>query len=276
MRVWLVTGASRGFGREIARSALEAGDVVVATARRPEQVIEVFGEHPRLVAMALDVTDEGSVRATVAEIDERYGQIDVLVNNAGRGIIGAVEEVTDSEARSVFDVNVFGVLAVTRAVLPIMRRQRRGHVVMMSSMGGFSQPGSGWGVYGASKFALEGLGEALRNEVAPLGISVTLVEPGSFRTDFLDASSLQVASSRIADYDSTAGATRDAAADRNQTQQGDPVRAAAAVVRAVAASRGPLRLPLGSDAVAAIETKLRVVAADVDANRAVAEAMAHR
>lgn len=276
MRVWLVTGASRGFGLEVVREVLSRGDAVVALVRSTDGIADILegGEH--LVAVVADVTDGDSVERAVRTGVDRFGRIDVLVNNAGRGIIGAVEEVSDSEVREVFDVNVFGVLTVSRAVLPVMRAQRSGHVVMMSSMGGVTQPGAGWGIYGASKFAVEGFSEALRNEIAPLGISVTLVEPGVFRTDFLDGSSLHVASSRLDDYADSAGRTRSGAAERNHTQQGDPVKAAKAITDIVEQADPPLRLPLGADAVNAIEAKLAAVATDVDATRDIATATAHR
>ena len=277
MKVWMVTGASRGFGLEIVRQALDGGDAVVACARRPDEIterVDVTGSADRLMTAAVDVTDTAQIEAAVESAVERFGRIDVVVNNAGRGMIGAVEEVSDGEARALFDVNVFGVLTVTRAVLPVLRRQRYGHVIMMSSMGGFSQPGSGWGIYGASKFAVEGLGEALRNEVSPLGIAVTLVEPGVFRTDFLDGSSLDTADAMIADYADSSGRTRDGAVARNRTQQGDPAKAAAAIVDVAGRPDAPLRLPLGADAVAVMEAKMVAVSADLDATRAIATATA--
>ncbi|MGJ0118864.1 SDR family NAD(P)-dependent oxidoreductase [Williamsia sp. MIQD14] len=273
----MVTGASRGFGLEIVRRALDGGDAVVACARRPEEIVDnvdATGAADRLMTAVLDVTDTAQVEAAVESAVARFGRIDIVVNNAGRGMVGAVEEVTDGEARALFDVNVFGVLTVTRAVLPVLRRQRSGHVIMMSSMGGFSQPGAGWGIYGASKFAVEGFSEALRNEVSPLGIAVTLVEPGVFRTDFLDGSSLDTAREVIADYADTAGRTRDGAVARNRTQQGDPAKAAAAIIDVAGRPDAPLRLPLGADAVAAMEAKMVAVSADLDATRAVATATA--
>jgi len=264
-RTWLVTGASRGFGLEIARAALSRGDAVVATARDPQVVREALAEDAgdRLLAVALDVTDPASVRAAVEGAVARFGGIDVLVNNAGHGIVGGVEEVSDAETRGVFEVNLFGVLAVTRAVLPVMREQRAGRILMMSSMGGFAQPGSGWGVYGASKFAVEGLSEALSHEVGPLGIHVTLVEPGSFRTDFLAGSSIRLAETRIDDYDETVGPTRARAGEAGGTQPGDPASAAEAILALTDDAEPPLRLPLGGDAVDLVRAKLAQVEADV-------------
>ena len=279
MRVWFVTGASRGFGLELTRQALLAGDAVVATARTPAAVAEGLDgavDVERLLPIGLDVTNADAARSAVEAALERFGRIDVLVNNAGRGIIGAIEEVSDAEARSVFEVNVFGVLNVTRAALPALRRQGAGHIIMMSSMGGFTQPGSGWGIYGASKFAVEGLSEALAHEVEPLGISVTLVEPGSFRTEFLNESSIQLAQAQLAAYTDTAGATRTLSLQRDGEQLGDPARAVRAIRRIVELPDPPLRLALGADAVAAIEAKLAAVAADLDSARELADVTAYQ
>ena len=220
MKVWLITGAARGFGREIAKQALERGDSVVATARRPELVTETLpGYGDRLLAVPLDVTDPAQPAAVARAAVSRFGRIDILVNNAGRGLLGAVEEASPEEVEAVFRTNVFGLLAVTRAVLPIMRARKSGRILNMSSVGGFAQV-PGWGIYGATKFAVEGLSEALRAEVEPLGIQVVIIEPGSFRTDFLDGSSLHTASHVIEDYAATAGQVRDRAA-RPQPRPGE-------------------------------------------------------
>ncbi|MEU0467124.1 SDR family oxidoreductase [Amycolatopsis sp. NPDC006131] len=253
MKTWVITGASGGFGTAIARQALAAGDAVVATARRPERV-GLTGE--RLLVLPLDVTDEEAARAATERAVERFGRIDVLVNNAGRGLFGAVEETSPAEARTLFDTNVFGVLAVTRAVLPVMRAQRSGHLLAISSMGGFSA-GAGFGVYAASKFAVEALHEALREELAPFGVRVTIVEPGVFGTGFSGASA-QVAQKIDAyaapDY-----------TDDDGDPPGDPGDAAAAIVAVAGAADAPLRLPLGADAVARIRAKLDQVAGDLGA-----------
>ncbi|WPB76774.1 oxidoreductase [Archangium violaceum] len=261
MRVWFITGASRGFGALITAEALAAGDAVVATAREPKSITDKFGEHPRLLAARLDVTQEAQAQAAVEAAIQRFGRIDILVNNAGYGLLGAVEEANSRDVERVFATNVFGLLAVTRAVLPQMRRQRSGHVINMSSLGGYgSYPG--WGVYCATKFAVEGLTEALAVEVAPLGIKATIVEPGFFRTDFLDGQSLSVAEP-ISDYADTAGATRTRAAELNHAQPGDPARLAKAILTLADASKPPLRLPLGSDTLARIEAKNRGVAEEL-------------
>ena len=270
MAVWFITGASRGFGLEIALQALGRGDQVVATARDPKQIEAALPDAgERLLPVALDVTSESQAQDAVRAAVDRFGRIDMLVNNAGRGLLGAVEESGGAEVEAVFDTNVFGLLKVTRAVLPIMRAQGSGVVINMSSVGGFTV-GAGWGVYGATKFALEGLSEAMRAELAPLGIKVIIVEPGTFRTDFLDPSSLHRTERVIDDYAATAGGTRAWADDSNHAQLGDPVKAAAAIVTVAAAADPPARLQLGADCVARVEAKLDQVATELDRWREVA------
>jgi NAD(P)-dependent dehydrogenase (short-subunit alcohol dehydrogenase family) len=245
-KIWLITGTSRGFGHELVRAALARGDQVVATSRDPSQVAVAFGEVDRLLAIPLDLRDESQIQAQVAEIVRRFGRIDVLVNNAGHGLLGAVEEAGDDEVRHVFETNVFGLLRVTRAVLPQMRARRSGHIVNLSSIGGLTAS-PGWGIYCATKFAVEGLSEALAKEVQPLGIHVTLVEPGPFRTDFL-GTALPVAKRRFADYNETSGRTRAARDEHDGAQAGDPARGAEAIVDAVTSPHPPLRLLLGTNA----------------------------
>lgn len=248
-KVWFITGASRGFGLLIARDALARGDSVVAAARNPQAIVDALGVHPKLLPVQLDVTKEAAaVVATQAAI-ERFGRIDVLVNNAGYGILGAVEETSAEEVRRNYETNVFGLLNVSRAVLPVMRKQRSGHVINISSLGGY-QAYYGWGVYGSTKFAVEGLSEAMAQEVAPLGVHVTVVEPGFFRTDFLDATSLVETATRIEDYKDTVGAMRTFAAGANHAQPGDPAKLSQAMLKLADAAQPPLRLQLGSDAVA--------------------------
>lgn len=254
MRTWLITGASRGFGTLIVQQALAAGDTVIATARKPEDIEARLGQHPNLLAVRLDVTREEEAYAAVAAGIERFGQIDVLVNNAGFGVLGAVEETSASETERLFATNVFGVLNVTRAVLPHMRRQRSGHVINISSLGGY-QAYMGWGVYGSTKFAVEGISEAMHQELAPLGIKVTVVEPGFFRTDFLDEQSLVKTALELPDYASTVGVMRNYAEAANHTQPGNPAKLAEALMTLANAANPPLRLALGSDAVARIEAK---------------------
>jgi len=269
MCIWFITGASRGFGALIAQKALAAGDAVVATARNPASVVERIGQHPNLLAVALDVTDETQAHVAAKAAVERFGRIDILVNNAGYGLLGAVEEASGAEVEALFRTNVFGLLAVTRAVLPHMRRQRSGRILNLSSVGGL-RSGPGFGVYCATKFAVEGLTEALAAELAPLGVFATAVEPGYFRTDFLDATSLSVSPAVIADYHETAGATRSRAAAVSHAQPGDPERLAQVLVAFADAPNPPVRLPLGSDTAAATEAKAAELLEVVNAWRAVA------
>lgn len=253
MKVWFITGASRGFGALMTKEALAAGDAVVATARNPDTVSAAIGTHPNLLAVALDVTNEGQAREAAAKAIERFGRIDILANNAGYGLLGAVEEATAEEIEKLYATNVFGLLKVTRAVLPYMRRQRSGHILNFSSIGGyFGYPG--WGVYGSTKFAVEGLSESMAAEVEPFGIKVTIVEPGFFRTDFLAENSLAISPASIPDYIGTpAGNMRDFAASANHAQPGDPAKFAAGIVTLANSANPPLRMPFGSDTVAVIE-----------------------
>jgi NAD(P)-dependent dehydrogenase (short-subunit alcohol dehydrogenase family) len=254
MKTWFITGASRGFGALVAERALALGDNVVATARDPEAVEQRLGGQPRLLPLPLDVTDEAQAKGAAAAAVERFGAIDVLLNNAGFGLMGAVEEASAAEVEAVYRTNVFGLLNVTRAVLPDMRARRAGRIVNISSIGGY-RGAAGFGVYSSTKFAVEGLSEALHAELAPLGIHVTVVEPGYFRTDFLDASSLKVSPTIIEDYAATAGRVRDIAAGLNHAQPGDPAKLAEVIVAFADAPQPPVRLPLGSDTVAAIAAK---------------------
>lgn len=261
MKTWLITGASRGFGLHVAEEALRRGDQVVATARKPETVADQLPRTDQLLTVALDVTDETSIANAVTATIDRFGRVDVLLNNAGHGIVGAVEEIRDSDARRVFDVNVFGLLAVTRAVLPTMRAQREGRLIHLSSVAG--QTGSpGWGVYAATKHAVEALNESLRAELGPLGIYSTAIEPGTFRTDFLDSSSLLTATALIEDYETVAN-TRTWSVETNHAQVGDPVKAAAVIVDVAHLDVPPARLALGSDCFSRLEEKFALLNADL-------------
>lgn len=270
MSVWFVTGASRGLGAQIVREALSRGHQVIATARDAASVLKAYPEAPdTLLALTADVTSQEQLNAAVEAGVAAFGRIDVVVNNAGYGLVGAVEEVSDKAARELFDVNVFGVLNTLRAVLPVLRAQRSGHVLNISSVGGFATAPA-VGLYGASKFALEGISEALHGELAPLGVRVTIVEPGGFRTDFLNGSSLQVEPVSIADYAAGAGPVREALSTNDGRQAGDPVKAARAMVDITEVPSPPLRLQLGADAVARIEGKLELVRRELDEWRHVA------
>jgi NAD(P)-dependent dehydrogenase (short-subunit alcohol dehydrogenase family) len=250
----MVTGASRGIGARITEAALAQGDAVVATARDTAALQQRFGHNAALLALPLDVTDEAQAARTVAAALDRFGRIDVLVNNAGYGLLGAVEEASADEVRRLYETNVFGLLNVTRAVLPAMRARRQGHVINISSLGGY-QSAAGFGLYCSTKFAVEGLTEALHAELAPLGIHVTAVQPGYFRTDFLDAASLAVSPRILDDYAASAGQVRVAATQINHQQPGDPLRLAQALLALVASPTPPLRLPLGTDTLQTIADK---------------------
>ena len=246
-KTWIITGASRGFGLEISKAVLASGDNVVATVRRkPEELAAKLDHSPKLYVAILDISDEAEAIKVAAQTVEKFGSIDVLANNAGFGLLGGVEEISDQEARRVYETNVFGLLKVTRAVLPHMRRQRSGHVINFSSVGGLTGS-AGWGIYCSTKFAVEGVTEALAKELAPLGIFATTVEPGYFRTNFLASASLLRAEKTIEDYAETAGAMREIATEVSCHQPGDPVKLAAAIVRLAGSPKPPVHLPLGTD-----------------------------
>ncbi|MBD2214460.1 SDR family NAD(P)-dependent oxidoreductase [Calothrix sp. FACHB-156] len=273
-RTWLITGASRGFGAEIAKAVLAAGNRLIATARNQAD-LQQFATNKDILVLSMDVTDETQVKAAIAASLEKFGQIDVLVNNAGFGLLGAVEECSGEEVESVYRTNVFGLLNVTRAVLPSMRQNRSGHIINLSSIGGYrSYPG--WGVYGSTKFAVEGITEALHYELAPLGIHVTVVEPGFFRTNFLDSSSLRQSRVQIPDYAETVGKTRDMAVERNYQQPGDPIQLAQVIVEIVNTPEPPLRLPLGTDTLQAIAQKNAYVEQETQKWRTLAESTDYR
>jgi NAD(P)-dependent dehydrogenase (short-subunit alcohol dehydrogenase family) len=271
MRVWLITGASSGFGRAIADAALERGDAVVATARRTEALSDLEGVERARVA-SLDVTDAGQREAVIADALERFGRIDVLVNNAGRTQVGAVEETTDEELRALFDLHFFAPAALTRAVLPHMRRQGGGAIVQMSSVGG-QVTAPGFGAYCATKFALEGLTQTLRDEVAGFGIHTLIVEPGAFRTGLFRPDAAYE-SAEMPEYADTVGPTREYVRTGDGAQPGDPAKAAEAILTALDADEPPLRLVLGSDAIGNIERRLHAVGDELEAWRALGAATA--
>lgn len=273
-KTWLITGASRGIGTEIAKAVLAAGDKLVATARNQTD-LQQFGSSEDILTLSMDVTDEVQVKAAIATALEKFGQIDVLVNNAGFGLLGAVEECSAEEVESVYRTNVFGLLNVTRAVLPSMRQHRSGHIINLSSLGGY-QSSPGWGIYCSTKFAVEGITEALHGELAPLGIHATVVEPGYFRTNFLDSSSLRPSATQIPDYAETVGKMRDVAAERNHQQLGDPTKLAQAILEIVNADTPPLRLPLGTDTLQVIAEKNAYVEQETAQWRTLAESTDYR
>jgi NAD(P)-dependent dehydrogenase (short-subunit alcohol dehydrogenase family) len=269
-KVYLITGTSSGFGRALAEEVLGRGDIAVLTARRPDSVADLVEKYPdRALALRLDVTNDDQRRACVESAIARFGRIDVLVNNAGRGSLGAAEEFTPEQLREQMDVNFFACAEMIRAVLPSMRQRRSGHILNISSIGGRVNIG-GFALYGASKFALEGYSEALRDEVAPLGIRVTLVEPGAFRTEF--AGDANVRPPRIIDdYRPVVDPIREFLYGVAGKQAGDPRRAAHVMVEAVESTDPPLRLLLGADAYGLWEQKRAAMDAETARWRALGE-----
>ncbi|MEM5398733.1 oxidoreductase [Paraburkholderia unamae] len=264
--VWFVTGCSTGFGRELARAVLARGWRCVATARNKASLDDLAPEAgDRLLPVSLDVTDAAQIDAAVAAAQKQFGAIDVLVNNAGYGYQSSIEEGEEREIRAQFDANAFGLFALTRAVLPGMRARRKGHVINITSVAGLAGfPGSGY--YAASKHAVEGFSDSLLAEVGPLGIKVTCVEPGPFRTDWAGRSLVQTAS-RIDDYAETAGARMQRTAQGSGHQPGDPVRAAQAMIRITETDKPPRHLVLGAFGVDAVANRLRAALADIEAWR---------
>jgi len=263
-KVWFITGCSTGFGRELAKMVLDRGYRAVVTARDPAKVEDIGSPYgDRALVLALDVTDPVEVNAAVKSAEQRFGSIGVLVNNAGVGYFGAVEESDEEEVRRMFEINFFGLSSMTRAALPGMRKRRSGHIVNISSIGGLrSFPSLAY--YHATKYAVEGFSESLALEVAPLGIKVTIVEPSGFRTDWAGRSAAE-AKNRIADYAPTAGKNLDNIRGYSGKQPGDPVRAAAAIIAAVESPNPPLRLLLGKAALNGARGKLDLLKKDFDA-----------
>lgn len=262
-KVWLITGSSTGFGRSLAEAVLHNGDRLIATARKPEQLADLVAQYPDTVkAFALDVTQPDQIQTVLAQATQAFGRIDVLVNNAGYGLIGALEEVDDAQIRRNFETNLFGAIHMMRAVLPTMRHQGSGHIVNMSAIAGFSNE-LGFSIYGGAKFALEGVSEALRGEVEPLGIHVTIVEPGPFRTDFIGRS-LERATHPMAEYEPTVGKFLNFLNTIEGQQPGDPQKAAAAIIQVVNASQPPLRLVLGKYAYSKFRKKITSLTQELD------------
>ncbi len=269
-KIWFITGISSGLGQVLAETVMRNSGFVVGTFRHVDQA-DAFNQanRGRGYALVLDITETSQIESAVQQVMADYGRIDVLVNNAGVGFVGAVEEATLEEVRAVFEANFFGTLKLTQAVLPHMRKERAGHIVQISSHGGV-KAFAGFGIYNASKFALEGFSEAMSQEVAPLGIKVSIVEPGPFRTNFA-GNRLGMAATEIDDYADTAGAFRGKLRSVDGKQEGDPTKAAHAIWNAVQSDEPTLRLPLGKTALVTIGIKLDQVKADLEANRQVAE-----
>ena len=263
-KVWLVTGASRGFGLEIVKAALAAGDKVVATVRSNPEKLQAQLNNENLFVTILDVTNEQQAKEVANLSTNKFGRIDVLVNNAGFGLLSAVEEASNAEVKANYEANVFGLLNVTRGVLPFMRKERKGHIINLSSVGGLTGI-IGWGLYGSTKFAVEGITEALSKELAPFGIYATAVEPGFFRTDFLDQSSLTRSANSIEDYAETVGDMRNYATQVNQKQPGSAEKLAQAILKIANAEKPPVHLPLGKDTLQLFKEKMDKFNADIEA-----------
>lgn len=271
---WLITGISSGLGAALAQSVIESGDFVIGTFREREQM-EDFNRRfeGKARSILLDLSDEDDLAKSISALIDQVKTIDVLVNNAGVGFIGAVEEASSQEIRQVFETNFFGTLKLTQLILPVMRKSKSGHIIQISSHGGL-KAFAGFGIYNASKFALEGFSEALREEVAPLGIKVTIVEPGPFRTNFAGAK-LIAASNFIDDYQTTAGAFRKKLKAVDGNQEGDPHKAADAIINQVESPREIVRLPLGKTALMTIGMKLNSIKADIETTKDIAESVVY-
>jgi NAD(P)-dependent dehydrogenase (short-subunit alcohol dehydrogenase family) len=273
-KTWLITGAGRGMGVEFARAALAAGHNVVATGRNPDSVRSAVGEHENLLVTALDVTDAHSVQDAVAAAVDRFGAIDVLLNNAANFVAGFFEELTTEQVRAQMETNLVGPMSVTRAVLPVMRRQRSGLVISISSGAGLIGNPHG-SAYAASKFALEGWMESLAGEVEPFGIRTMIVSPGFFRTELLTPESTTFGELSIDDYDEARAAMNAFWASMNGTQAGDPAKLARAVVQLADSADPPLRWIAGEDVVEGVEGKARLLLAQIDAHRELSTSLAH-
>ncbi|OUE07612.1 3-oxoacyl-[acyl-carrier-protein] reductase FabG [Clavibacter michiganensis] len=272
--VWFITGAGRGMGIDLAKAALDAGHQVVGTARDAAKVTEALGEQENLLAVSLDVTRPDTIQAAVDAAVERFGRIDVLVNNAGNFYAGYFEEISDAQMRQQMETNFFGPLNVTRAILPVMRQQRSGKVVSFSSAAGIIGQ-EFCAAYAASKFAIEGWMESLRFDVAPYGITTTIVEPGFFRTELLTEGSSLWPELSIEDYAERTEQTIAAWKSMNGQQGGDPAKLGRALVEIVALDEPPLRFIAGADAVAGVEQKARDLLAQADAHRDLSSNLDH-
>lgn len=273
-KIWFITGISSGLGKALAQTVIENGDFVIGTFRNQTQA-DVFNNHHKeeAFALTLDITKETEIEKAVKLVSEKFGKIDVLVNNAGFGFAGAIEETSTAETREIFEANFFGTLRLTQTFLPLFRHQKSGHIIQISSHGGF-KAFPGFGIYNASKFALEGFSEALAIEVAPLGIKLTIVEPGPFRTNFA-GSSFKQAEKIIEDYNSTAGAFRERMKQVDGKQEGNPIKASHAIIDITKLDTPPLRLPLGKIAIVSLTTKLESVQKDINTYKGIAESVVY-
>jgi len=272
-KVWFVTGASKGLGLTLVKELLAQGFKVAATSRKRSDLENVVGKQESFLALQLDLTNEASVLAAMTDTVSRFGRIDVVVNNAGYGLVGGLEELSDQESRSNFDVNVFGMLNVIRTVLPQMRKQSSGHIFNIASIGGFVGTFPGFGIYCATKFAVHGLSESLSTEVEPFGIKVTIVSPGYFRTNFLD-SSLVVPANPIDTYEAVRSSQSMHQHQINGNQPNDPEKAAAILIAATTLDPVPLHLFLGADAYEMVEQKIRVLTEELQVFKSLATSTA--
>lgn len=265
-KVWFITGASRGFGFEIAKAALADGDQVVATVRRhPDQLAAALQYHPNLLIVLLDITQPEQVKEGVRQAIGYFGRVDVLVNNAGYGFLGAFEEATEEEISRQFETNVFGLIRVTQGILPYMRQRKTGHIINISSAFGYQATVPGFGLYGSTKFAVEGISEGLALEVNPLGIHVTSLAPGLFSTDFLSGDSYVVGANILEAYIPTVGRMRAAAGQIHGNQPGDPAKLAKVVIQLANSKTPPVHLPVGKDAISSFWAKVATMEAEVNA-----------
>nr|WP_315248715.1 SDR family NAD(P)-dependent oxidoreductase [uncultured Flavobacterium sp.] len=261
-KVWLITGASKGMGFAAVRYLLSRDQTVIATTRDADKFDQSVRSNPKLEVISLDLTDENAVKTAITAVSEKYGTIDMLINNAGYGFAGAIEEASEKEIANVLAVNVEATLRITRYVLPIMRKAGNGHIINLSSASGLvSSPG--FGIYNAAKYAVEGFSEALYHEVKDLGIKVSIIEPGAFRTNFLD-SSLAVSQNTISDYDATAGKFRNTVKNNNGNQPGDPEKAVRIIAEISEMKNPPLRLLLGQDAYTRVTKKIGEMQAEIE------------
>ncbi len=276
-KVWFITGASKGFGFEIAKAALASGDTVVGTVRKnAEQVAARLGGGDRALIVTLDVTNEKQVQAGVEAAIDRFKRIDVLVNNAGYGLLAATEEASAEEVRKQYDTNVFGLLNVTRAVLPQLRKQAAGHIINISSLFGYLNNTPGFGIYGSTKYAVEGISEGLATELKPLGIHVTAVAPGYFTTDFASTESYQASALILDAYKETVGMVRAYMSQFNGNQPGDPAKLGAVILQLAATENPPLHLPIGSDSVARFREKNAQITREVEEWESISKSTDHK
>lgn len=273
-KIWFITGISSGLGKALAQTVIENGDFVIGTFRNQIQADAFNNQYQdKAFALILDITKPNEIDRAFKLVTEKFGKVDVLINNAGFGFAGAIEETSIDEAREIFEANFFGTLQLTQTFLPLFREQKSGHIIQISSHGGF-KAFSGFGIYNASKFALEGFSEALAIEVAPLGIKLTIVEPGPFRTNFA-GSSFRKANKIIEDYNSTAGAFRERMKQVDGKQEGNPIKAAQAIFNITKLDTPPLRLPLGKIAIISLTAKLESVQKDIESFKEIAESVVY-